>query len=427
MGRDRFSFAHLADAHVGAWARNPELRGRLRAAVVRAIELAGEREVDFLLISGDLFHTPDPEPAEVAPVAAALRRFVASGRRVYAIYGSHDYVAHRTSWLDVLAEAGIFVRVAPESVRPEGEAWTLPWLVDEPTGARIAGVSGRSHGLDRDYYRSMDASGFRDSGGFRIFQFHAAVEDFLPASLRDKVRGVRREELPAGVDYYAGGHIHATYTGSGPGGGLLVNPGAVFGTSRTDLEIGEAAGSHRGVVIVTVEGGRPAAEFLDVVRPGDIVSLDVDVTGLTSDAVPERIAARIRGSAPVAGALVLPRLRGVLAGGRLTSKEFGAVAEDVRSAGLTVQIDVSSLGENSPAPGVPVTESTIESEEIHRLVDVASHPPDWLDPTTGPRLVQELLRELGTPKAEGQSNLDYASLRRTGARRLLGAPETSTG
>ncbi|EQD49763.1 metallophosphoesterase, partial [mine drainage metagenome] len=156
----------------------------------------------FLLISGDLFHTPVPEPAEVAPIAAALRRFVAAGRRIYAIYGSHDYVAHRTSWLDVLSEAGVFVRVAPEAVRPEGERWTLPWVVDAPTGARIAGVSGRSHGLDREYYRSMDASAFAAEPGFRIFQFHAGVEEYLPPHLREHIHGIRREDLPAGLDYY---------------------------------------------------------------------------------------------------------------------------------------------------------------------------------------------------------------------------------
>ncbi len=116
-------FAHLADAHVGAWARNPALRERLRASVLRAIEVASDRGAEFLLMSGDLFHTPSPEPSEAAPVTAALRRFVEAGRRIYVIYGSHDYVAHRTSWLDVLAEAGVFVRVAPEAVRADGSRW----------------------------------------------------------------------------------------------------------------------------------------------------------------------------------------------------------------------------------------------------------------------------------------------------------------
>ena len=138
MGPDRFVFAHLADAHVGAWPRDPAIRSALRESFVSALRVAEERNAEFLLISGDLFHTPVPDPGEVAPVAAALRRFVDHGRRIYVIYGSHDYVAHRTSWLDVLAAAGVFVKVAPEAVRTEGTRWTLPFLVDAPTGARIA-------------------------------------------------------------------------------------------------------------------------------------------------------------------------------------------------------------------------------------------------------------------------------------------------
>ncbi|MGD0250733.1 MAG: metallophosphoesterase, partial [Thermoplasmata archaeon] len=281
MVPDRFVFAHLADAHVGAWPRDPAVRAALRTSLLRALAVVEERNAEFLLISGDLFHTPVPDPAEVAPVAAALRGLIEQGRRIYVIYGSHDYVAHRTSWLDVLAETGVFLKVAPEAVRAEGTRWTLPFLIDEPTGARIAGISGRSHGLDRDYFRAVDSEAFRAEPGFKIFQFHAAVEDYLPPSLREHIHGIRVEDLPAGCGYYAGGHIHYTYEGEGPGGGLLVNPGAVFGTSRTDLENGQAGRTHQGVAIVTVDGGVPTVEFVDTAPQDSVRLVDVDVSGKT--------------------------------------------------------------------------------------------------------------------------------------------------
>ncbi len=423
MPSDRFVFAHLADAHVGAWARNPELRRRLRDSVLGAIQAARERGAEFLLLSGDLFHTPVPDPAEVAPVAAALRQFVESGRRIYAIYGSHDYVAHRTSWLDVLSEAGVFVRVAPEAVRPEGERWVLPWVVDGPTGARIAGVSGRSHGLDREYYRSMDSSAFAAEPGVRIFQFHAAVEEYLPPHLRDHIQGIRSEDLPAGLDYYAGGHIHFTYVGAGPGGGPLVNPGAVFGTSRTDIENGEEGRTHRGVVIVTVREGKAIPEFVDTVARGSILTLEVDVTGVDPAAIPELVRTRTREAAPPPGTLVLSRLKGPLAGGRLTSVSFAPAREELAAEGLEVQIDLSGLTARPEGETPPDSEETVEAQEIARLLDPATSPPPWLLEEDGGRLVRELLAELGTPKEEGQSNLDYAEQRRNGARALLGVPK----
>ncbi|MGI0130170.1 MAG: metallophosphoesterase family protein, partial [Thermoplasmata archaeon] len=330
MTSDGFVFAHLADAHVGAWPRDPAVRAALRGSVLRALEVVSERNAEFLLISGDLFHTPVPDPAEAAPVAAALRRLIGEGRRIYVVYGSHDYVAQRTSWLDVLAETGVFLKVAPEAVRTEGTRWTLPFLVDGPTGARVAGISGRSHGLDREYFRAVDSEAFRAEPGFKVFQFHAAVEEYLPAPLRPHIRGIRTEDLPEGCDYYAGGHIHFSYTGEGPGGGLLVNPGAVFGTSRTDLQHAAAGSTHQGVVIVTVQRGNARAEFVDTAPREAIRLVDIDVTGQSAEEAHRRVAARVRDANDRPGALVFPKIHGTLLDGSVAAL---ALSEVARTAG----------------------------------------------------------------------------------------------
>ncbi|MGA8711340.1 MAG: metallophosphoesterase [Thermoplasmata archaeon] len=419
MGPDRFVFAHLADAHVGAWPRDPAVRSALRESLISALHVAEERNAEFLLISGDLFHTPVPDPGEVAPVAAALRRFVNQGRRIYVIYGSHDYVAHRTSWLDVLAETGVFLKVAPEAVRSEGTRWTLPFRVDEPTGARIAGISGRSHGLDREYFRGVDSEAFRAEPGLRIFQFHAAVEEYLPESLREHIHGIRRDDLPVGCDYYAGGHIHYTYTGEGPGGGLLVNPGAVFGTSRTDLENGQERRTHQGVVIVTVEAGRPRAEFVDT-APRDAVHLvDVDVSGKTAEEARSEVERRLSDvSQP--GALLFPRVHGTLADGTLASLALTQVARKRSPDAGTVHWDVRDLAP-APTEGAEASsESDIETEEIHRLLAETVLGRPWLEGPEGERRVRELMRELGLPKSEGESRQDYSNARLGSSRRLLG-------
>ena len=83
----RWVFAHLADAHVGAWPRSAAFRAALRESVLAALRTVEERNCEFLLVSGDLFHTPVPDPAEVAPVASALKRLIDRGRRIYVIYG----------------------------------------------------------------------------------------------------------------------------------------------------------------------------------------------------------------------------------------------------------------------------------------------------------------------------------------------------
>jgi DNA repair protein SbcD/Mre11 len=425
MPVDRFVFAHLADAHVGAWPRSPAVREALRRSVLGAIDAARARDAQFLLISGDLFHTPVPDPAEVAPVAAALRRFVDEGRRIYVIYGSHDYVAHRTSWLDVLAAAGVFVKVAPEAVRTEGTRWTLPFLVDGPTGARIAGISGRSHGLDRDYFRAVDAEAFRQEPGFKIFQFHAAIEEYLPPALREHVRGIRRDDLPVGCDYYAGGHIHYSYEGEGPGGGLLVNPGAVFGTSRTDLEHALAGRTHQGVVIVEVREGRPTAEFVDTADRGALRLVDVDVTGRSVAEARAELEQRLEGE-KVPGALLFPRIHGTLLDGTVASLALSQVARGAAPAGGAVTWDVRDLTPEAPGRVGAAEEADLEHREILALLAEtrADHP--WLEGPEGERIVRELLRELGESRSEGESRIDYVSARIASGRKVLGIARPPT-
>jgi DNA repair exonuclease SbcCD nuclease subunit len=426
MPAGRFVFAHLADAHVGAWPRAPAVRAALRESVLRALAVVSERGAEFLLISGDLFHTPVPDPTEVAPVAAALKRLVDEGRRIYVIYGSHDYVAHRTSWLDVLAAAGVFAKVAPEAVRTEGTRWTLPFLVDPPTGARIAGISGRSHGLDRDYFRAVDAEAFCAEPGFKIFQFHAAVEEYLPAPLREHIRGIRREDLPPGCGYYAGGHIHYTYEGEGPGGGLLVNPGAVFGTSRTDLEHALAGNTHQGIVIVEVDEGRARAEFVDTAPKGSVRLVDIDVTGRNV----EEARAELERQLSVEGApgtLVFPKVHGTLADGSVASLALSSVARAASAKGRVVTWDIRDLAPAAPDGSLRTDEADVEGREIARLLEETRPDLPWLAGPEGERIVRELLRELGIAKAEGEARLDYTTARLEAARKVLGLRAARSG
>ncbi|HKS59552.1 MAG TPA: metallophosphoesterase [Thermoplasmata archaeon] len=412
-----FVFAHLADAHVGAWPRDPAVRAALRQSVLKAFETVEARGAAFLLISGDLFHTPVPDPGEVAPVAAALKRLVDRGIRVYVIYGSHDYVAHRTSWLDVLAETGIFLRAAPEAVQSEGQRLTLPYLRDAGTGAVIAGISGRSHGLDREYFRSLDSEAFRAEPGFKVFQFHAAVTEYLPESLRAHIQGVGRSDLPGGCDYYAGGHIHVSYTGEGPEGGLLVNPGAVFGTSVTDLENGVRGKTHQGVVIVTVRNGVPGAEFVDTAPREAIAVVEVDVSGRTPEEARRLVAAEVVAHA-APGRLIFPRVRGTLSEGSSGTLGLRASEQAAEARGaVAVHWDVRDI---APAPGeTPLGEEQLETETFRELARTA--PPELAELTDagGERRIRELVRELSLEATEGERRQDYLDARVKGSLAVL--------
>jgi DNA repair protein SbcD/Mre11 len=423
-----FVFAHLADAHVGAWPRDPAVRAALRESVLRALRTVAERSADFLLISGDLFHTPVPDPEEVAPIAAALRDLAGRGIRIYVIFGSHDYVAHRTSWLDVLAETGLFVRVAPEAVRSGATPWQLPFLVDEPTGAVIAGISGRSHGLDREYYRSMDSTTYTRTPGFHIFMFHAAVQEYLPPGLREHIRGVAQSELPPGADYYAGGHIHLSYLGQGPTGGLLVNPGAVFGTSLTDLAQAASGRSHRGLVIVSVRSGVPTAEFVETMPPGAVDVFEVDLSGKSSEEARAAVQEEVRAHS-VPGVLLFPRLTGVSDATRTADLGLPDSSSDAAARGVaSVHWDMTELAATSPSAGaIPETEAQLEDEVLEALRSLAPLPIPGLSAEDATRRVRDLMRELGTPRGDGEGMEDYRTGRMKAGLRVLSTPDDGPG
>jgi exonuclease SbcD len=425
-----FVFAHLADAHVGAWPRDPAVRAALRESVLASLRAVSERSADFLLISGDLFHTPVPDPEETAPIAAALRALVGQGIRVYLIFGSHDYVAHRTSWLDVLAETGLFVRVAPDAVRIGDARWKLPFLVDEPTGAVIAGISGRSHGLDREYYRSLESGDFARADGFHIFMFHAAIQEYLPPGLQTHIRGVARDDLPRHVDYYAGGHIHVSYVGKGPDGGLLVNPGAVFGTSLTDLANGATGHSHRGLVVVSVKSGVPTAEFVDTLRAGQIDVFDVDLTGKGTEEARAVVRAALQNhSAP--GVLLFPHLKGASEETRAAELGLSETTSKATALGAaSVHWDLADLGGPDPRPAVlPTLENPLHDPTLEALAAQSPPPIPNLTPEELEARIHELVRELGIPPADGEAKEDYRTARIRAGYRALGVrlPTTAEG
>jgi DNA repair protein SbcD/Mre11 len=421
-----FVFAHLADAHVGAWPRDAAVRAALRATVLAALRTVADRRADFLLISGDLFHTPVPDPEEVAPIVAALRDLASHGIRIYVIFGSHDYVAHRTSWLDVLSETGIFVRVAPEAVRAGDARWKLPFVVDRPTGAVIAGVSGRSHGLDREYYRAMDATEFARTPGFHVFMFHAAVQEYLPVGLQAHIHGVPRDALPGGAEYYAGGHIHASYEGVGPTGGLLVNPGAVFGTSIADLEQGATGRSHRGLVIVTVRAGLPTIEFVDTLRPGEIDVFDVDVSGMSGEEARATVREELRAhSGP--GVLLFPHLTGIRSASQAAQLGLSESSSDAADRGAaSVHWDMADLvADESVLDDAAEPEAEMEDLVLEALGDLPPPPLHGLAADEALRRVRELIRELGTPPGDGEAREDYRTARIDAALHLLGVSPLS--
>src|SRR5674476_1294466 len=145
-----YQFAHMADVHLGAnlqW-KMAELE---IGAFERAMDICVTRKVDFIVISGDLFHVGVPSVLNTVSQAVAKMREVANHSiPIYAIYGSHDYTPTSTSIIDVIESAGLLSKIVRPKV--EDDMLKLECVVDARTGAKLVGISARRMGLEREYY-----------------------------------------------------------------------------------------------------------------------------------------------------------------------------------------------------------------------------------------------------------------------------------
>ena len=275
-----YSFAHLADIHLGAF-RQPELRERNLRAFEKAVDLCLERGADFIIIAGDLFHSPLPEMGVVDRAVKKMREFTDSGRQIYVVYGSHDYSPTETSMIDVLNSAGVLTKIA-YGERVQGKL--RPGFVeDERTGVKLAGLNARRGGMELDSFKELDQEALEKEAGRKIFVFHSAIEEYKPDYLKG-VAGVPKSLLPKGFDYYASGHVHERRIEKN-GDGWLAFPGQLWAADFRDLE---ALSKQKSGFLVFREGNKP--EFMEV-DAGSVCAYELDAKGMSATRVVEEVRA----------------------------------------------------------------------------------------------------------------------------------------
>lgn len=264
-----FKFVHVADLHLDSpfvglrSAPDPvtrALEGASFAAYDRVIATALERQVDFVLIAGDVYDSEDRSLRAQLRFRDGLGRLAQAGIESFVVYGNHDPLDGWSARIEWPQLAHRFGADAVEAV---------PICRD---GLPIAAVYGMSH-RHREL-RSNLARRFRATGddAFAIGLLHANVEgiggheNYAPCCLADLET--------AGMDYWALGHVHrpTVLRSETP---VIVYPGST--QARTRAEQGE-----RCCYVVSIKGGVASLEpvAVDAVRWH---SVDIPITGLDSD------------------------------------------------------------------------------------------------------------------------------------------------
>jgi exonuclease SbcD len=298
-----FSFVHVADLHLGysqygLEARREDFEKVFSELVEKTIEL----RPDFMIVAGDLFHLARPSNATLEDSIREFSRLREAGIPVLTVDGSHDSAPNSVTGtiMNPLDSAGLIYHLP----RHEGACWRKAGC------CYVYGVPNyRSrHRTEELLPLFMEENPpTPDESLFNVFVFHMALDlpDVKPPYFEAEAPP---ELIPAGFDYYAGGHVHTPYMNKFKTG-LLVYSGCAETTDYAEAKI------RKGFYHVDVDEERRAqVEFVRFEASREFVILEQDFTGVVPGKITEQAVQLVRAS-DSEGAVMIPVIKGVLPAG----------------------------------------------------------------------------------------------------------------
>ncbi len=220
---------HVADFHLGnrfVGLEGENVEEQRRADMFRNLDIiashAVEKNVDLVLISGDIFHKPTPSPIDFVKFSEFVGRLVRNNIYVVAIAGNHDKpkIANMSTPIEGLIRAGVprfyFFRTIPESplmLDINGKKTCIvPIPYVDPNVLRASGI-GLSYErfLEREILR-LRRKAERMDPQYKILMAHVMLSEAkvtkIPSLYIREVKigsSALREEF---FDYVALGHVH---------------------------------------------------------------------------------------------------------------------------------------------------------------------------------------------------------------------------
>jgi DNA repair protein SbcD/Mre11 len=272
-------FIHTADIHLGKTYRmasgENERYEDFFHALTSIVADAIHETVDFVLISGDLFHTGQILPRTFARTIEILQPLKDAGIPCIAVEGNHDWIHRRDSisWMEALSQMGYICLLRP--LRTETGGYRFDSFDPETgmgghieiNGLNIYGLGYIGAQAGAHVARICEAVTTKNN----ILLFHVGVWTFSPV----EIGNMKPEEaLPLAevFDYVALGHGHKPYIIATPEGRpYAFNPG-----SPECVNFGEEK-YEKGYYLINVEDGAYRHEFRQTKpRPMLVTGIDLD-------------------------------------------------------------------------------------------------------------------------------------------------------
>jgi DNA repair exonuclease SbcCD nuclease subunit len=242
-------FVHASDLHLdatfgGVDAADEKVAKALERSTLEAldgvVQLSIDREVDFLVLAGDLYNSADHSLRAELAFQRAMRRLADAGIGAFVVRGNHDPADGWSAGLELPDSVVMFPadRVERREVVRDGDV--------------VCAVYGRSFPT-RQVTENLALGFSRQEGDpYAVAVLHANVgqregwDNYAPCSV-DDLRA-------AGMDYWALGHIHVA-------GRVSDNPPAVYPGSTQGLDPTEEG--PRGCYLVNLDEDRAIEEFVE--------------------------------------------------------------------------------------------------------------------------------------------------------------------
>jgi len=353
-------FAHLADCHLGGW-RQEELQKLNFLTFKKILERCIEEQVDFILISGDLFDSAYP-PIEILKDSFSEFKKVHDAKiPVYLVAGSHDFSASGKTFLDVLENAGFCKNIENSEIQEDGRIKLSPHMHNE---IAIYGYPGRKSGMEIEDLGKVFFSEFHP---YTIFMIHTTIKDVVGTIPMDSVE---KQKLPL-ASYYAMGHIHQRFE-TQESNSRYVYPGPTYPNNFQEL-VDLKYGSFQ---LVEMQGTNSITKSIQVPIK-EVVYLETNIeNGLTAT---QEIISQLD-KQNLRDKIVLLKLKGTLTQGKAGDIHFNEIEEFVKKKDAYVFLrNISSIKtQEYEMESMELQEDNVENIEKKIMGEYSSkHPADF--------------------------------------------------
>ena len=317
-------FAHLADCHLGSW-RQEELQRLNFESFQKIIERCIQENVDFVLISGDLFDSSYPPIEILKDSFAEFKKLHDAKIPVYLIAGSHDFSASGKTFLDVLEKAGFCKNIENWELGEDGRIRLKPHMHGD---IAIYGYPGRKSGMEIEDLRKVYLD---EINQFTILMIHTTIKDVVGTI---PMESIEKEKLPL-ADYYAMGHIHQRFETS-ESNSHYVYPGPTFPNNFQEL----VDLNYGGFQLVEITGGNLKTQNIQIpLKEVAYIQIEMD-DGLTAT---QKIISELD-KLNLVDKIVLLKLTGVLTQGKTGDIHFNEIEEFIKKKEAYVSLrNISSV------------------------------------------------------------------------------------